>query len=44
MVAGAGFEESNEMHTFVRTPANHVRATYASVDDCIKAIAAQWAS
>ena len=36
------WEESNEMHRFERTPANHVRSTYATVEDCIKAIDAAW--
>ncbi len=36
------WEESNEMHAFARTPANHARATYASAEDCIRAIDAEW--
>ncbi len=35
------WEESNELHAFARSPASHIRATYASVDDCIKAIDAK---
>ena len=35
------WEESNELHAFARSPVSHIRATYASVDDCIKAIDAK---
>ena len=36
------WEESNEMRTFVRTPANRVRSIHTRVDGCIKAIDAEW--
>ena len=36
------WEESNELHEFVRTPANHIRAVYPNVEDCIKAVDAEW--
>ena len=43
---GAGmwvlWEESNEMRTFVRTPANRVRSIHTRIEDCIKAIDAEW--
>ncbi len=36
------WEESNELHAFARTPANHVRATYARAEECTRAIDAEW--
>src|SRR5262245_64863291 len=36
------WEESNDMQTFVRTPANRVWSRHASIEDCIKAIDAEW--
>jgi len=36
------WEESNEVHTFGRATANHIRSTYASAEDCVKALDAAW--
>src|SRR5215510_11568975 len=36
------WEESNEMQTFVRTPANRVWSRHMRIEDCIKAIDAEW--
>lgn len=36
------WEESNELHTFVRTPDNRVRSVHPTMEDCIKAIDAEW--
>ena len=36
------WEESNEMRAFARNPLNRVHATYASAEECIKAIDVEW--
>ena len=36
------WEESNDMQTFVRMPANRVRSIHTRIEDCVKAIDAEW--
>jgi len=36
------WEESSDMRVSARIPLNRVHATYASADECIKAIDAEW--
>lgn len=36
------WEESNEMRVSARTPLNRVHATYASAEECVKAIDTEW--